>query len=95
MGVGGERRVGGESFQKRLGDGLMALCVCTYGVILEYGQRRSYIDSMSERILGIDRLSQTVSPLFHMPDISPLVVHSCELSTAFLEGGHALDCTLE
>lgn len=42
--------------------------------------------AVSERILGKDSLSQTASPLFHTPDISPLVVHSCELSSAFLQG---------
>lgn len=65
-----------KAFGEDLGMGLLVLCICTYAVILEYGQRRSYVGSVSERILGKDSLSQTVLPLFHMSDISPFISDS-------------------
>lgn len=47
---------------------------------------RSYTGSVSERILVKDSLYQTALPRFHMPDIPPLMIYLCELSTVFLQG---------
>lgn len=69
---------------------LTVLWVCTYSVISEYGQMRSYTGSVSERILLKDSLYQTALPRFHMPDIPPLVIYFCELSTVFLQGRSCL-----
>lgn len=39
---------GREEREEKAAEELTALCVCTYGVIFEYGQRRSYTSSVSE-----------------------------------------------
>ena len=54
------------------------------------GQRRSYIGSESERPLVKNSLSPIAAPRFHMPDILPVVLHSCELSTASIQGRSCL-----
>ena len=75
-----------ESCSRDLERELMAFWIYIYSMIFECGQRRSYILSESGRTLVKNSLSQIASPMFHIPDIPPGVLHFCELSTAFMKG---------